>query len=267
MNGCTQAACVTEELEAFELEISPGTVMCVPGFEGRIDDVPLFLEKRALLLLQSGTLRLPKELSEFDTDLVNRLQLGPQGSQAQVIGPGRIYHTVEQGDYYIDHKYEFEQNYQYQDRYIAVSIHIRASIYPKLQEEFVYLVNARIGDQTEAIYLSDCSVIGGQPETLSFCSDLGDGLVFTGEFARGGTPSFCLGRKAVYSKGDQERETTDYFHLGCACSHHCDSQALLMWFDTPIDQAHGVLMGFDSDFVLLDQYGQVLESISTISCQ
>jgi hypothetical protein len=46
-------------------------------------------------------------------------------------------------------------------------------------------------------------------------------------------------------RGQDERETTDYYGLALSCMHHGFPRTFLMVFDQPLDGIHGVVLDDD----------------------
>ncbi|MBW2702715.1 MAG: hypothetical protein JRF33_17990 [Deltaproteobacteria bacterium] len=228
--------------DGITLRIPPDFSLC--SMNGLWNQLQLpFFKTRASLI--EGDWSLPLDQDEFELDLIGQVVTSPDGAESSALGPGvfRFWRTASGGgfpDYCI---FNYRQPFQTG----AGSYEIYFSFYLECEEGAIWEMPDNLGPGS---YPCD-SLAENTPGHVTATVTNGDQIEFDYYYYEGCAKSVGEGicptyygdpSRGCFVRGQDERETTDFFGLALSCIHHGFPRTFLMVFDSPLEGIHAVVL-------------------------
>ncbi|MBN2495806.1 MAG: hypothetical protein JXR96_14545 [Deltaproteobacteria bacterium] len=226
--------------DGITLRIPPTFDLCIMnGLQNQLQ-LPFFKLRASVL---EGDWSLPLDRDEFELDLIGRVTLSPDGAESAALGPGVFRFWRDdwgpgQPEYCIfDYRQPFLAD--------AGAFDVSFGFYLECQTGAIWEMPANLGpgpypcdrlDENTPGHVAATAANGDQVEFDFYYYEgcektIGFGLcpMFFGDPSRG-----------CFTRGQEERETTDYYALALSCIHHGPPRTFLMVFDQPLDGIQAV---------------------------
>ncbi len=204
--------------------------------------LPLFKFRASLLVGDHG---LPLDQEQFELDLVGQVLCSPDGAEATALGPGqfRFWRQAAWDEFPEYCIFNYRQGFQA----AAGTFEVSFGFYLECQAGTIWEMPANLGPGTYPCDRLDENTPGhvtataGNGDQVTFdyfyyegcAKTVGSGIcpAFYGDPSRG-----------LFQRGQEERETTDFYGLALSCIHHGLPATFLMVFDEALDGVHAVVL-------------------------
>jgi hypothetical protein len=219
-----------------ELVIPEGSRRCRFA---RDHDAPEVLANKGRVWFSAGSVRFRRDQEEFSSglELVEKVELAPDGREPRSLGPGVFQRTViaDEPNAREIYRYDYEQRFEDGDELLQVIIRVdfyavdgeieeRVKVF---EDVFVLLAHP----PSSAYLIEGCPPDVAEGETR--CAANGDRIVL-GTSCSVAAPS-CDLVWARFVRGGQERTVDDFFRLATGFHHHFFSRSYRVVFSEPID--------------------------------
>jgi len=233
--------------DGLTLRIPQNLTLCNMNGAWTLLDWP-YLKVRATLKAGQMNLPLPEAQDEFYMDMVERVEISPDGETIQPLDQGRFrFSRVDYGPEYPEYcVYNYTQNYQ-----------IDTEVYQLYTGFFFECEVGPIWELPGNMWPGFCpchSLETYTPGKVTTTMANGDRIVFDYYYYEGcalwigdGLCPMYMGdpSKGRFERGQDERVVNDFFSLALECAHHGPPRYFLMVFDQPLDGIHGIILDHD----------------------
>jgi len=260
-HGCAGGRCLDDDLgDDFALVIPAGTSVC-SLFSSTFDSSDIFrdYEMKGRIQLAAGQFRLPRDQDNPQAELVVQVELTPERTLLQSAGPGefsrQLQGTPDDGVYL----YSYQKPFTHGSNELVVEFDITFETQngaPVKQvvaldgETLAYeipLIRTRLVDPADQVIDSrqytSCAYENYQRSEHDATVSNGDTLHMD-QLMTGGFCKICPGvlEKAVFTRGNDQREVSDHFRRVYSAEHHNWNQKFLVIFDEPVGSVHGLYL-------------------------
>jgi hypothetical protein len=227
------------------------------------------IERKARVSLQAGHVRIDPDLPEFplDWELVGKLELAPDGREAQSLGPGVFWRTVyTQPDSTELYSFDYEQVFEDQGDVFQVIVRVNFNVVDGKAEEPVKPFEdafVLFGEGSGSHRIEKCAPDGVEGYTV--CTANGDRIVLA-VWSSAGQQSLDLAW-AEFARGSEQRFVDDFFRLAYGYHHHNFSPSHLIDLSEPLYGIHRLLMPPNVNSVQYFNESQILlEEQPIVTC-
>jgi hypothetical protein len=225
------------------------------------------LARKGRIYFRSGLVQLSRDQERFTADLIEKLELAPDGQQAVPAGNGTFARTIEGSSENAEHRYEFTQTFSHgqltYDLSLTVSFAVengvarspiaslndKATSYDFSKDGFAVYVGGKLSSEDHWTGYMTCDYDGFLKRKVTVVAANGDRLEFStrtlhppcaaGMGCAGGIDWGALVRTR-FERGQTVREVDDFFHLIYTAVHHDGGQKYIAIFGQPLGEVHGV---------------------------
>jgi hypothetical protein len=244
-DGQSDAGGGDDGLGGWTLGFPAGLQLC--GWNAMVGGSPPYapFDHKVRLSVREAAVRWPEEQESLQVDLLDRVEVGPDGAVADAAGSGLLEARTYTGGQETWIGFSYTQEFDLAGRPVPASF------------GFFLRDTQTTGEVDVADLLggehNTCGLGPGQTEgQVSATAANGDVVVFDYRYILSFlcppgmdclTP-YGLGdpERGEFTRGADQRVVTDYFRLGLACAHHGGPESFIMIFDTPLDGIHGVTL-------------------------
>jgi hypothetical protein len=263
------------QTEEFALQVPPSTVVCSVG--SGMDVLEYHAAKRRVTF-KEGRVLLPRDQESFEADLVERLELAPDGAEAQPDGPGVFTRTIQGSASEGSYLYEYRRPYLLDSQPYELVLPFRFEVHGGVAESSVKVIDAETLQKDHQVPWMARTTIGmvcglelfDIRSRLELELDNGDKLelfllmwlgCFEGADGCAGGPGYGEVVRAKFVQGQEEREVTDFFDTSFSSIHHLGGLSFLVVLDQPVGSVHALeVTSYVESVNYLDADFQVLSS-------
>jgi hypothetical protein len=232
-------------LGGWTLDFPAGLELC--GWNALVGKAPPYapFDHKVRLSVREVSVRWPEKQETLQVDLLDRVEVGPDGAVAAAAGPGELEARLYSDEQRTWIGFGYSQEYDLGGRPVAASFG-----FVLRDTEVTGTVN--VADLMDAEH-NTCTLRPGQTEgKVTATAANGDVVVFDYRYV---LSFFCppgmacltpygLGDpdRGEFTRGADQRVVTSYFRLGLDCMHHGGPERFIMIFDNPLDGIHGVTL-------------------------
>ncbi len=249
-------------LLGWTLSFPAGLQLC--GWNAMVRHSPPYapFDHKVRLTLREAAVDWPQGQESLQVDLLDRVEVGPDGAAAAAVGPGLLEARTYTGGQQTWIGFDYIQEFNLAGRPIPASFGF-------------FLRDTQTTGEVEVADLFEgehntCGLSPGQTEgKVTATAANGDVVVFDYRYILSFlcppgmaclTP-YGLGDpdRGEFTRGADQRVVTNYFRLGLDCVHHGGPNRFIMIFDAPLNGVHGVTLapqtpgGFQYDITYLDE--------------
>jgi hypothetical protein len=232
-------------LGGWTLDFPAGLELC--GWNALVGKAPPYapFDHKVRLGVREVSVRWLEKQESLQVDLLDRVEVGPDGAAAAATGPGLLEARVYSDNQQTWMSFNYAQDYDLGGRPVAASF----GFFLKDPDAAGTL---DVADILEAEH-NTCTLSPGQTEgQVTATAANGDVVVFDYRYLLSFTCPPGMGCLTPYGLGDpdrgeftrgaDQRVVTDYFHLGLDCMHHGGPERFIMIFDDPLNGIYGVTL-------------------------
>lgn len=228
------------------------------------------------ITLRAATVRWTQGQERAEVELIEQVEVSPDGEAALPVGPGVLEVTVMTDSQQTWYRFDYVQQHQVGGRTLTASFGFvlrdppAKGVFPveevlTPENNTCSLRQGQTGGRVEAEAVNGDRIVFDYRYVLSFSCPPGMACL---------TP-YGLGdpERGEFTRRADQRTVDSYFRLGLACAHHGGPDRFLMIFDEPLGGIHGVTLmpdqmgGMDYQVAYLDEQLAVTatEPVTTIT--
>jgi hypothetical protein len=260
--GTDQAPADLDLGRDFALLIPAGTQLCTMFLT---PDVVAEHDYKARITPRPGYVRLPRDLTEFEDDWIEKLELAPDGQVATPQSAGRFYREIQGDEQDGIFSYRYQQSFATADRTYQLSViaafevqsgealrpvtELDEYVLSKGGDWYLYIgIQGEFPDQQFPREYMTCRYDLFEPGLMRLEVENGDLVELDLRLLECPPDNVCSGQAvmgevvaASFVRDTTRREVDDFFHLGFTHKHHGNfDYSYLVLFDQPVDSIHGL---------------------------
>lgn len=265
-----------EAIDGWILHFPEGLSFCTWNALERTAPPYAPFDHKLRIQVRSVSVPWPAQRQEAEVELIERVEVSPDGAVAQPVGPGMLRVSVHGGEPGAWYEFRYEQECSLEGSPVVASFGFTLRDPPEAgaidvgdflvpEDNTCTLHPGQAEGRVEAVAENGDEVVFDYRYLLSF--DCPPGMACLTPYGLGDP------KQATFTRDADQRTVTSYFRLGLACAHHGGPDRFLVIFDTPLDGVHGLTLvpvpmgGMDYQIEYLDQGLDVAatEPVTTIS--
>lgn len=264
--GCLEGVCKEELGEDFGMVVPTGMAFCQP--------------QSAIVTLRPGLIRLPRDQEVFAADLVESVQLGPDGRKASAATAGIFTRGTDWGGYAQLYEYTFRQSFLDGLDSVVFELIMAYGLQdgvPTMQvRNVMHSDRATLSRAGFPWLLLPCNDPHSHEVTAQVCLQNGDRVGWTARiWGYGNTPAYCVLLQATLARGAEQRIINDFHSMNCSCGHHCFGATFMAKLNPPWGEIHQVrIVTGDDDYdpapatvSYINGMDELLFTVSEVPCQ
>lgn len=204
-----------------------------------------------------GLYSLQKSINHFDLDIIDKLRIGPMGTEAAESGPGKVTVDVTTIGNRKIYDYTYLQDFTHEGRPFTLTI--RFSFVNPTYDEII-LDDSTLSDESRIVmtgsfpglkdslgndlyaFYSGSTYENYKLQKITFRAQTGEEaeLLFRVNPQQGLLSGVAQVMQGTISKGTKKETVTDYFSLAYSADKHNEGQRFLVMLKQPMDDIHGI---------------------------
>ncbi len=240
----------------FGILIADGLSACSQNYVRPLD-LGEALRAKARISFRPGLIRLPRDQTSIEVDLVEKLEMGQDAEVALAQGTGKFVHRAESSDSDGYHFYEFSQSFLAGGETFILTFDVYFEVKDGQALEPLLVLDAAMldnrsdydlqvarGPGLDERYFTSCGLASGKCQVFEMDMQGGDQLKLEtcrycpfGYFCK---VSLAVIRRALFVSGQEQRDISDHFHLAQSMAHHDWGTSIIIALPNPMGSLYGL---------------------------
>ena len=248
----------------FGILIADGLSACSQNYVRPLD-LGEVLRAKARISFRPGLIRLSRDQTSIEVDLVEKLEMGQDAEVALAQDTGKFAHRVEGSDSDGYHFYEFSQTFLAGGKTYRLTFDVYFEVKGGQALEPLLVLDAAMldnrsdydllvarGPGLDEKHFTSCGLASGKCQVFEMGMQGGDQLKLeTCQYCPMGyicKESLAVIRRALFISGQEQRDLSDHFHLAQSMAHHDWGTSIIIALPNPLGSLCGLHLHASDEF-------------------